>query len=60
MHETEETTTATKVLLATRVWSTLPAVKNGHVYVMNSRRNYDDPVTRERLLDELGKMMAPQ
>ncbi|WP_240546308.1 ABC transporter substrate-binding protein [Paenibacillus artemisiicola] len=56
--EAEETATATKALLGSRVWSTIPAVRNGRVTVMNSRWNFDDPVTRERLLDELGKVMA--
>jgi iron complex transport system substrate-binding protein len=56
--ETEETTAATDKLLSSPIWGTIDAVKNKQVYVMSSSWNYDDPITRDRLLDELVKVMT--
>ncbi|MEK3887878.1 ABC transporter substrate-binding protein [Bacillus sp. FSL K6-3431] len=55
--QSEETTTETENLLNSDTWKMIPAVKTGHVYIMDSLWNFDDPITRERLLDELPKLM---
>jgi len=51
--DSEETAKETKGLLESPIWATLSAVKNERVHVLDSRWNFDDPVTRDRLLDEL-------
>ncbi|MEK0316923.1 ABC transporter substrate-binding protein [Cohnella sp. 56] len=48
-----ETKKQAEELLAGSLWKTLPAVRNGQVHTLDSRWNFDDPVTRTRLLDEL-------
>ncbi|WP_141501306.1 ABC transporter substrate-binding protein [Paenibacillus luteus] len=35
------------------LWKAIPAVKNGKVYYLNTMWNFDDAITKERLLDEL-------
>jgi len=45
-------------LLKTPLWSTLPQVKNNHVYFMDSILNYTDALTSEQLLEELPNLMA--
>lgn len=46
-------------LLAGNTWRTLPAVKKGRVHQMDSQWNFDDPITRDRLLDELQNLLSP-
>ncbi|MHA6480960.1 ABC transporter substrate-binding protein [Paenibacillus sp. strain BS8-2] len=58
--ETDETTAATDKLFSSTIWGTINAVKNKQVYIMNSSWNFDDPITRDRLLDELVKVMTNQ
>lgn len=41
------------------VWSTLPAVKSGHAYVVPSRWGLNDPLTLDWQLDEATKLLAP-
>lgn len=53
----QETAEATKALTESALWNTISAVKNGQVYSLGSKWNFDDPVTRERLLDELPRAM---
>lgn len=54
----EETSAATKVLMDSAVWKAIPAVKEGKVYSFASKWNFDDPITRERLLEELPRVMG--
>lgn len=58
--ETAETTAAMQELTEGPIWKTIPAVKNGHVYVTDSKWNFDDLITRTRLLEELPVLMAKQ
>jgi len=39
------------------LWKTIPAVKSGRVYWLNSKYNFDDPITLDRLLDEMVTVM---
>ena len=50
-----ETVATQNALLNSSVWKTIPAVQQGRVHIMDSKWNFDDPVTSERLLDELVK-----
>ncbi|MBD2843909.1 ABC transporter substrate-binding protein [Paenibacillus sp. IB182496] len=54
----DETVEAVEGLESSDLWQTIPAVKDGQVYKLPSRWNFDDPVTRERLLDELPELMG--
>ncbi|MNR62100.1 Periplasmic binding protein [compost metagenome] len=58
--ETAETAAAMQELTEGPIWKTIPAVKNGHVYVTDSKWNFDDLITRTRLLEELPVLMAKQ
>lgn len=53
-----DTVAAKQALTDSAVWKAIPAVKNGQVYAFESKWNFDDPITRERLLDELPRMMG--
>lgn len=55
--KTEETSAALNSLLNSAVWKSIPAVKNGQTYYVDSKWNFDDLVTRTRLLEELPKLM---
>lgn len=57
-NDADETVAATQALTGSAIWKTLPAVQNGQVYTFDSNWNFDDPITRERLLDELPRMMG--
>ncbi|MBD2866669.1 ABC transporter substrate-binding protein [Paenibacillus oceani] len=57
-NNSEETVAAKKALTDSAIWNSLPAVKNGQVYAFESKWNFDDPITRERLLDELTRIMG--
>ncbi|MDF2724185.1 MAG: hypothetical protein K0Q59_3860 [Paenibacillus sp.] len=54
----EETAATTKALLDSGIWKAVPAVKEGKVYSFDSKWNFDDPITRERLLEELPRVMG--
>ncbi|AIQ47046.1 hypothetical protein R70723_15020 [Paenibacillus sp. FSL R7-0273] len=56
--ETAETSAAVQELMEGPIWKTIPAVKNGHVYVTDSKWNFDDLITRTRLLEELPVLMS--
>lgn len=47
----------TQKMLQSAIWQAIPAVKANHVYMLSSTWNFDDPITRERMLDELPKIM---
>lgn len=51
--DTKETGDTQAALLNSALWKTIPAVKAGRVYAIDSKFNYDDPITLDRLLDEL-------
>ncbi|OAB38934.1 ABC transporter substrate-binding protein [Paenibacillus glacialis] len=53
-----ETVTAQNTLMDSAIWKTIPAVKQGHVYTLNSKFNYDDPITLDLLLDEIVQVMS--
>lgn len=53
-----DTVAAKRALTDSAVWKAIPAVKNGQVYAFESKWNFDDPITRERLLDELPRIMG--
>ncbi|SFA94411.1 iron complex transport system substrate-binding protein [Cohnella sp. OV330] len=54
--EEEETKAQAEALFTSSLWKSLPAVKTGQVHAMDSQWNFDDPVTRTMLLDELQRM----
>ncbi|MGN7763896.1 ABC transporter substrate-binding protein [Paenibacillus sp. 22594] len=56
--ETGETVSALDELQSSPIWKSVPAVKNGNTYSANSKWNFDDIITRTRLLVELPKIMA--
>lgn len=52
-----ETAATQNKLLNSAFWKTIPAVQKGRVHIMNSKWNFDDATTSERLLDELAKVI---
>ncbi|CAI6041544.1 ABC transporter substrate-binding protein [Cohnella sp. JJ-181] len=54
--EEEETKAQAEALFTSSLWKSLPAVKNGQVHAMDSQWNFDDPITRTMLLDELQRL----
>lgn len=52
-----ETVATQNTLLNSAFWKTIPAVQKGRVHIMNSKWNFDDATTSERLLDELAKVI---
>ncbi len=42
----------------TAQWSNLPAVQNGQAYLIDDKWNYDDPITKQYLLDELPVLLG--
>ncbi len=52
-----ETVATQNQLLNSGFWKTIPAVQKGRVHIMNSKWNFDDATTSERLLDELTKVI---
>jgi len=46
-------------LMDTEIWKSLPAVKNGKVYTFNILEVYSDALSRERILNELPKVLNP-
>lgn len=49
---------AAKELIESPLWKSLPAVQNGHAYTASISWNASDPITMERFLDELPKIMG--
>lgn len=39
------------------LWKNLPAVKNGHAYLVDAKWGYDDAITKQRILGELPTIM---
>ncbi|AFS77465.1 ABC-type Fe3+-hydroxamate transport system, periplasmic component YbbB [Gottschalkia acidurici 9a] len=56
--EAIESRLATEELIETSLWKSLPAVRNGHAYLVNNAKwSSGDAFTRERLLEELPKIL---
>lgn len=53
----DETTARQASLTNSGLWKSIPAVKENHVYTLDSKFNYDDPITLDRLLDEIVTIM---
>lgn len=53
----EESVQEVKDLLNGPVWNSVPAVKNGHAYVVDTRWALNDPLTLDWLLDEMPKLL---
>ncbi|MFW5434529.1 ABC transporter substrate-binding protein [Paenibacillus apiarius] len=53
----EEPQRSTEELMKSKIWLDLPAVKQGHVYSIDILKSSSDATTRERLLEELPKML---
>ncbi|REK77571.1 ABC transporter substrate-binding protein [Paenibacillus paeoniae] len=49
---------AAKELMESPIWNTIPAVKEGRVTVADISWNASDPITMERILDELPKWLG--
>lgn len=45
-------------IMTTDIWKSIPAVKNNKVYYLNTKWNFDDPITKERLMDELPSILG--
>ncbi|KAF6580504.1 MULTISPECIES: ABC transporter substrate-binding protein [Paenibacillus] len=55
--QSEETIATTRNLMNSEVWKTIPAVQNKRVYTLDSSWNFDDAITRERLLEQIPDLM---
>ncbi|MEW4369679.1 ABC transporter substrate-binding protein [Paenibacillus kandeliae] len=55
--DTDISNTSVQSMLDSAIWKTVPAVKEGHVYTLASEWNFDDPITRDMLLDQLPTIM---
>lgn len=53
-----ETVALQQQLMDSSVWKTIPAVQQGRVYILDSKFNYDDPLTLDLLLDEIVSVMS--
>ncbi|AIQ51003.1 helix-turn-helix domain-containing protein [Paenibacillus sp. FSL R7-0331] len=57
--EREDSRAAMEALLQSPAWLSLPAVQQGHAYLLdNSKWNFSDALTRERLLTLLPKVLG--
>ncbi|WNS44208.1 ABC transporter substrate-binding protein [Paenibacillus sp. MMS20-IR301] len=55
-----ETAARQATLMNSGLWKAIPAVKEGRVYTFDSKYNFDDPVTLDRLLDEIATIFNSQ
>ncbi|GBF74132.1 hypothetical protein PA598K_02463 [Paenibacillus sp. 598K] len=53
----DTSTEDTSELIDSKLWSNLPAVKNGNAYIVSSRWSFNDSVTLEWLLEEMPKKL---
>jgi iron complex transport system substrate-binding protein len=53
-----ETVARQTALMDSGLWTALPAVKEGRIYTFDSKYNFDDPVTLDRLLDEITSIFS--
>lgn len=59
--EREDSREAMQELLQTELWSSLPAVEQGHAYMLDGAKwNSGDALTRERLLTLLPRLLGAQ
>lgn len=49
----DKTAARQAALMDSGLWKAIPAVKEGRVYTLDSKFNFDDPITLDRLLDEI-------
>ncbi|MGG6311078.1 ABC transporter substrate-binding protein [Paenibacillus macerans] len=54
----DETVAARTKLTESTLWKTIPAVREGRVYTLDSKYNFNDPITLDRLLDEIASIMT--
>ncbi|WP_178019347.1 ABC transporter substrate-binding protein [uncultured Paenibacillus sp.] len=54
----DEMVDAQMKLTESPLWKTIPAVQAGRVYTLDSKYNFDDPITMDRLLDEMLHIMT--
>lgn len=54
----EEAKASTEAMLQSPLWQQLPAVKNGHVYMIDIMKSSSDAATREWLLDYLPQILT--
>ncbi|MGO4948641.1 ABC transporter substrate-binding protein [Paenibacillus sp. DRB1-1] len=55
--QSKETVAVTNNLMNSEIWKTIPAVQNKRVYTLDSSWNFDDAITRERLLEQIPDLM---
>ncbi|MEK5492003.1 ABC transporter substrate-binding protein [Paenibacillus sp. FSL R7-0297] len=53
-----ETVARQTALTDSGLWKAIPAVKEGRVYTFDSKYNFDDPITLDRLLDEITSIFS--
>ncbi|QUL53135.1 ABC transporter substrate-binding protein [Paenibacillus tritici] len=53
-----KTVTRQTALMDSGLWQAIPAVKEGRVYTLDSKYNFDDPITLDRLLDEIADIFS--
>lgn len=53
-----ETVTRQTALMDSGLWKAIPAVKEGRIYILDSKYNFDDPITLDRLLDEIASIFS--
>ncbi|WP_238650293.1 ABC transporter substrate-binding protein [Paenibacillus piscarius] len=49
----DKTAARQAALMDSGLWKAIPAVKEGRVHILDSKYNFDDPITLDRLLDEI-------
>ncbi|MNI75459.1 Iron(3+)-hydroxamate-binding protein FhuD precursor [compost metagenome] len=54
----DEAKQSTEAMLASPIWKSLPAVKNGYVYTQDIMKTSSDATTREWLLTELPRLLG--
>ncbi|MGN7469078.1 ABC transporter substrate-binding protein [Brevibacillus sp. SAFN-007a] len=54
----DETGALQKQLMDSALWKTIPAVQQGRVYILDSKFNFDDPITLDKLLDEIVQVIS--
>jgi len=58
LHENQDSRQAANDLMNSPLWQTLPAVRRGHVYLIEAAMwNLNDALTKENLLDVLPMLL---
>ncbi|KQO17817.1 ABC transporter substrate-binding protein [Paenibacillus sp. Leaf72] len=59
--DNEDAKKGTEEIINGAVWKNIPAVKNGHAYIVGKRWSFNDPLTLDWLLDEMtNELLAKQ